>query len=452
MHRESTIDCRAALTPDGWTGPLRIGVDPAGHISSLHPISAAEAGSSGFIVPGMPNLHSHAFQRQMAGLTEFAVGDDSFWTWRESMYRVASRITPEQLQAIAAWLQVEMLEAGFTSCAEFHYLHHGPAGEPYADIAEMSLRLLAAAGDSGMALTLLPVLYCRSGFGAPGVEPHQRRFFNRPERYLDLLGRCREAVSGAPLHRVGIAPHSLRAVSPDDLDAVFNDAPSDGQIHIHVAEQPAEVAACREQLGTAPVAWLTDRYELDDRWCLVHATHMEAAEAEAAAATGAAAGLCPTTEADLGDGFFDTQAWLAADGEFGIGSDSNLRISVTEELRLLEFQARLRGLRRNVLADAGLGCGRSLHQRATRGGARALGQPVGEIRPGARADLVELDGEHPLLAGRDGDTVLDTWIFADPRDMIRTVWVAGIPCVQAGRHLRRDVLEPPFRRAMRALA
>lgn len=453
---EREIFCEDALTPAGWSGPTRVCIDDRGFIAGIESLTGQGSGQTlrGPLVPGMPNLHSHAFQRQMAGLTETGGGQDShFWTWREAMYRVANRINPEQLQAIAAWLQAEMLEAGFTSCAEFHYLHHRPDGQPYDERTAMSSSLLGAADATGMALTLLPVLYCRSGFGAHTVSDHQRRFFNTPEGFMDLLIDCVRQIAHHPRHRVGWAPHSLRAVSPDQLEEVLNAESARGlPLHIHVAEQAAEVDECLSFYGARPVQLLLDRYPVDSRWCLVHATHMIESELRAAARSGAVAGLCSTTEADLGDGFFDAVQWLASGGKFGIGSDSNLRVCVSEELRLLEFGCRLRTQQRNVLADEGRSCGRSLFQRAVEGGAEALGQPVGRIEAGCRADLVELDSRHVLLAGRQKDALLDSWIFAGGQTMVRSVWVGGELRVEEGRHRAKDELAKPFRRAMKELA
>ncbi len=455
MKRE--ICCDSALTPGGWIAPARIRLDEKGVIAEVSRLEGAVRPLAGPVVPGMPNLHSHAFQRQMAGLTETASARniglaDTFWTWRAAMYRLAERITPAQLQSISAWLYAEMLEAGFTSCAEFQYLHHQPGGQAYADLAEMSRALLQAADTCGMALTLLPVLYCRSGFAAQGVTDQQRRFFNSPHRFLQLVDACNRLVENHPLHRLGIAPHSLRAVSAEQLREVLR-APGLEclPVHIHIAEQLAEVEECRSLLGARPVDWLLHNFAVDSRWCLVHATHLEAGELGKAAASGAIAGLCPSTEADLGDGFFAAESWLAAGGSFGIGSDSNLRVSVAEELRLLEFGCRLRQRRRNVLADEGKSCGRSLYERAVAGGAQALAQRTGQIAAGYRADLVELDANHPLLEGRSNDAMVDTWLFAGGSSMVRSVWVAGKLQIVDGRHVRKADLEAPFRRAMREL-
>lgn len=447
--------CRSALTPEGWLSNARVSIDASGIITE---VAEAEPGQTsgqneGHLLPGMPNLHSHAFQRQMAGLAETSGGKtDNFWAWREAMYRLANRINPRQLQAIAAWLQAEMLEAGYTSCAEFHYVHHQPGGQAYDDSSEMSKALLEAADASGISLTLLPVLYCRSGFAAQTVTDRQQRFFHHPEDFLRLLGALRARISEVSRHRLGWAPHSLRAVSRQQLDIVLNSSEAaDLPVHIHVAEQPAEVTDCLEQLGARPVEYLLDQFPVGADWCLVHATHLSDSELQRAAASGATAGLCPSTEADLGDGFFPAEAWIGAEGKLGIGSDSNLRICVSEELRLLEFGCRLRTLGRNVISDEGRSCGRSLFQRAVHGGASAMAQKVGKIAPGYRADMVALNDAHPLLDGRKNDAILDSWIFAGGRGMIRSVWVAGERCVDNGRHVRKDALEVSFAQAAKEL-
>jgi formimidoylglutamate deiminase len=453
---ESSLHCARLLAPEGWRRDVVLWIDEDGMIFDMETGKAGEADQSlpGHVLPGMANLHSHAFQRLMAGLGgACAEGEDSFWTWREVMYRLAGELSPLQVEAAAAMLQAEMLESGYTACGEFHYLHHGPDGREYPKLAEMSCRLLEASRTSGIALTLLPVLYCRSGFGASGVLSQQARFYNSPERFIDLFEACRELLANEQLHRLGVAPHSLRAVSPDQLEQVLEAVSAAAvSVHIHVAEQPEEVADCIEHLGRRPLQWLLDHREVDDRWCLVHATHLEHDELEKAAASGAVAGLCPSTEADLGDGFFQAEAWIDAGGKFGIGSDSNLRVCVAEELRLLENESRLLTGRRNVLSRGRLGPGRFLFEQALAGGARALGQPLGKIAPGCRADLVELDENHLLLSAREEDDVLDTWLFAGDRTMIRTVCVGGQAVVVNGRHRARPQLENDFRAVMEALA
>ena len=400
----------------------------------------------------MPNVHSHAFQRQMAGLAGGANDcQDSFWTWREAMYRLAGLISPDQYRDIAAWLQVEMLQAGYTSCGEFHYLHHQPGGQPYDDIAEMSLRLLNAAELSGMALTLLPTLYCRAGFDGAEVAGAQRRFFTRPERYLRVLDACRRNIAGSELHRLGLAPHSLRAVALDDLGEVLSADVGSACVHIHVAEQRLEVEESLARIGRRPLAALLDALPVDQRWCLVHATHLDPEETRRAAQSGAVAGLCPTTEADLGDGFFAIEEWLDAGGCFGIGSDSNLRLSVSEELRWLENGARLLSGRRNILARDGKQSGRFLYEQAARWGAQAISQPAGTLEAGRRADLVEIDATHPLLEGRDCDTALNSYVFAGDNSMIRSVWVGGQARIVDGRHAAGEGLLAAFRQRMKEL-
>ncbi|MCC7330687.1 MAG: formimidoylglutamate deiminase, partial [Gammaproteobacteria bacterium] len=328
-------------------------------------------------LPGMPNVHSHAFQRALAGCTEWAgPGADSFWSWRERMYALARQLAPADIEAIATWLYVEMLEAGYTSVCEFHYLHHQPDGRPYADPAATSRALIRAAAAAGIRLTLLPVLYQQGGFGGRPPGPAQRAFVHALPGYFALL----EALRGGqgPLLRVGIALHSLRAVAPGALDEVLAwRAATDPQcpVHIHVAEQPREVAECQAWSGRRPVEWLLERGVVDAHWCLVHATHMTGGEARALAQSGAVAGLCPTTEANLGDGLFPLAEFLAAGGRIGIGSDSHVSVSPVEELRWLEYGQRLATGRRNVAATAAEPhCGARLFRAAVAGGARALGQ------------------------------------------------------------------------------
>ncbi len=447
------IHCTLALTADGWRRDVLLELDAKGMILSLETGAPGPGDqvADGVVLPGMPNLHSHGFQRVVAGLGGLKQGDDSFWTWREAMYRIAGRITPEQFEACMAGLYLDMLRGGYTSCAEFHYLHHDSAGTPYADPAELAARAVRAAADTGLGLTLLPVLYCRAGLGRTGVEPGQRRFHHTPDSFATLLDRCRELSAASGNCRTGVAPHSLRAVSPDELDALLAMTEPGEPVHMHVAEQPAEVEACRKHLGATPVAWLLDHAPVDRRWCLVHATHLQDAELVRAAATGAVAGLCPTTEADLGDGVFRATDWRDADGAWGIGSDSNLRLDAAEELRALEFSQRLRDGARNLLGDAQRSTGRALWEDAASGGARALAQPVGRIGTGHRADLVCLNSAHPLLSELQGDSLLDAYIFAGDRDMIDSVWVGGVRQLRRGRHPRGRDIEAAFTHAMRAL-
>jgi formimidoylglutamate deiminase len=449
------IYCKTLLKGDRWASDAVLQVAPNGVIQAIEAglPQAADIVLDGIVVPGMPNAHSHSFQRLIAGLTGPRGNQrDSFWSWREAMYRTANRISPEQFGAVAQWVFVEMLRAGFTSCAEFHYLHHQPGGEAYANPAEMSLRVIEAASVSGIGLTLLPVLYCSAGFGGDEVSEEQKRFANGPEQYLQLLEICRNAIGNNALVELGVAPHSLRAVPAAILHEVLQSRPDPGcPVHIHIAEQPAEIEACRAHLGARPVEFLLGQFAVDRRWCLVHATHMTPDEAQAAAISEATAGLCPTTEADLGDGVFRTAEWLQAGGSFAVGSDSNVRISVAEELRLLEYNERLRSGQRNVLTDNVMSCGRFLYQHAANTGGVALGQAVGRLETGFRADLVELDGSHELLAGRSPDAALDGWIFGGDDSMLNSVWVAGRRLVSKGRHAGESNGRAAFAQVMKEM-
>lgn len=449
------IYCKTLLEGDRWVSDAVLHVAQDGLINAIETglPQAADITLGGIVVPGMPNAHSHSFQRLIAGLTG-PQGNrrDSFWSWREAMYRTANRISPEQFGAVARWVFVEMLKAGFTSCAEFHYLHHRPGGGAYANPAEMSMRVIEAASLSGIGLTLLPVLYCSAGFGHDQVSEEQKRFANTPGHYLRLLEICRNAIGGNVLVELGMAPHSLRAVPAAILHEVLQSWPDPGcPVHIHIAEQPAEVEACQAHLGARPVEFLLEQFAVNRRWCLVHATHMTADEVRAAAKSEATAGLCPTTEADLGDGVFRTAEWLRAGGSFAVGSDSNVRISVAEELRLLEYNERLRSGQRNVLTDSVMTCGRFLYQHAAKAGGVVLGQAVGRLETGFRADLVELDAGHELLAGRSPDAALDSWIFGGDNSMLNSVWVAGRRMVSKGRHTGESNDRAAFAQVMKEM-
>ncbi len=446
-----TIFAEQALLPEGWARGARLSVVD-GRIASVETSAAAQPGDErvAILVPGMPNLHSHAFQRGMAGLAETrGPGDDSFWSWREVMYRFALSMTPEQVEAVAAQLYVEMLEAGFSRVGEFHYLHHDVDGQPYGAIAEMAERIAAAASETGIGLTLLPVFYAHSGFGGQAPTYTQRRFINDLNGFAKLLESARKAVESIPEAIVGVAPHSLRAVTPDELAALAAMAP-DAPIHIHVAEQVREVEECVAWSGMRPVQWLLANADLDKRWCLIHATHMTDDETTGMAKAGAVAGLCPITEANLGDGIFPAPLFVANGGQFGVGSDSNVQIGLADELRQLEYSQRL-GLRaRNVLARPGQSNGRALFDGALAGGGQALGTPDTGIAAGRPADFVSLDPSHATMTGKTGDAVLDACIFADA-GKVDGVWVRGRKLVEAGRHIRRDAIDSRFRKAMLAL-
>ncbi|MGR9107910.1 MAG: formimidoylglutamate deiminase [Gammaproteobacteria bacterium] len=446
---------RQALLPEGWSENVRIEIDDGGTI-----VAVSLAGDDrdaerieGPLIPGMPNLHSHAFQRALAGRNERGGSQsDSFLSWRAAMYRFVARLNPEDIEAIAMQLYIEMLQAGYTSVAEFHYLHHDSRGKPYDDVAETSHRIIAAATNSGIRLTLLPVFYAHAGFG--GAEPlvAQCRFVSSLDRYARLV----EHLSKEASCTLGFAPHSLRAVTPGELKsllslraAIAGRAP----VHMHVAEQSSEVEDCLAWSGARPVEWLLANAPIDRDWCLVHATHMNDLEVASLAGRGVVAGLCPSTEADLGDGLFPAEAWRQAGGLYGIGSDSHVVVDPFAELRCFEYGQRLRSQRRNptgVAADLSVG---ATHYRATlAGGARALGRPLGRIAPGAEADFVVLDHEEPALVEQSAEDLLDAAVFGPCRRPVRGVMVAGRWRVRNGRHALAEASLARYRKTLQRLA
>lgn len=440
-----------AFLPDGWAGDVRITL-AQGRIASVQPGTAPAAGDSRVerLLPGLGNLHSHAFQRGMAGLTEVGGrSGDSFWSWRELMYRFVDRLDPDSLQAIAEQAYVEMLESGFTRVGEFHYLHHSPGGAAYAQAGEMSGRIAAAAANTGIGLTLLPVFYAHADFGGIAPSTAQRRLIHDIDGFARLLDDCKGSLKTLPDAVLGLAPHSLRAVTPEQLAALV--PLTDGPIHIHIAEQQREVQACLAWSGQRPLQWLLANAPVDARWCLVHATHVDASELQGIVDNGAVVGLCPITEANLGDGLFPMQAFAAAGGRFGVGSDSNVLIDAAEELRLLEYGQRLQLQARNVLVQAGASSGRWLFEQAGEGAAQALGIARSGIRVGASADLLELDPTHPALLARNDDALLDSWLFAARGGAVRTVWRAGQPVVRDGRHVDRTRIATRFAGVLRSL-
>ena len=441
----------SALTPDGWKSDVTVAVGADGMIDDVTNGGGGER-ISGIAVPAMPNVHSHAHQRFMLGLAERAgPSADSFWTWREAMYGFALRLSPEDLEAVAAQLYVEMLKAGFSVVGEFQYLHHQPDGTPYADPAEMSLRCLTAADQAGIAITILPTLYAFGGFGGQPPVAGQRRFINEAERFLRIVNNL--SIQLGPLLRVGISPHSLRAVTPDLLREVIAALPPDAPIHIHVAEQVKEVEDCLAFCGLRPVELLMREFDLSGRWTAIHATHMTAAETEALARSGAIAGLCPTTEANLGDGIFPAVDYMRDGGGIAIGSDSHITVSPAEDLRMLEYSQRLRDRTRNALAAGpGQSTGRTLYEAALKGGARSMRQPVGAIAPGYRCDVTVLDTDHSLLAGRTEDAALDSWIFSGGNALVKDVLVAGRHVVKDRHHIHEETIARNFRAALRRLA
>ncbi|MBI3436876.1 MAG: formimidoylglutamate deiminase [Proteobacteria bacterium] len=443
-----------AWLPQGWARDVAVSVE-GGMIAAID--AGGDAGGAGerihgAALPGLANLHCHSFQRGMAGLSERrGPGDDTFWTWREVMYRFLGALTPDDVEAIAAFAYMEMIEGGFTSVGEFHYLHHDVDGRPYGDIGEMAARVVAAAVASGIGLTLLPSFYANGGFAGAAPLPGQRRFINDVERFHRLLERTRAIAARTPGTVVGIAPHSLRAVTPEALRAVVA-AAATGPIHIHAAEQAREVDDCLAVLGARPVEWLLANFALDRRWCLIHATHMNEAETRALAASGAVAGLCPLTEASLGDGIFPGAPYLAGGGRFGIGTDSNIDIHAAGELRQLEYSQRLAARARNVLTlREGESTGERLYAQACAGGAQALARPQGAIAVGRRADFVVLDRDDPDLAG-DPAHWLDAYVFVGGRRMIDKVIVGGERLVERGRHAARARIAGRYRAVVARLA
>ncbi|WP_244831438.1 formimidoylglutamate deiminase [Caballeronia sp. TF1N1] len=442
--RTKSLFAAHALLPEGWRTDVLLEWDATGTLVAVTPdkrdAPADVARAAGPVIPGMPNLHSHAFQRAMAGLTEYRANPtDSFWSWRELMYRFAARITPETLGAIARWLYVEMLKAGYTSVCEFHYVHHAEDGTRHANPAELAQRVVDAASETGIGMTMLPVLYQFSGFGEEPPRDDQRRFVNTTEGYLDLLAALRHARPEHGALRYGVAPHSLRAVSEASLRVVIealNDISPDAPVHIHIAEQTAEVDASLAALGARPVQWLLDRFDVNARWCLVHATHIDASETAALAKSGAIAGLCLTTEANLGDGIFPANEYLDAGGAFGIGSDSHVGVDWRAELRLLEYGQRLLRRQRNVLASHETAhVADRLFRDALEGGACATGRAVGALMPGARADWIVLDADHPNLAEQTSATWLSSVVFCEHGESpVRDVFVGGECVIRERRH------------------
>ncbi|MEQ8312147.1 MAG: formimidoylglutamate deiminase [Sphingopyxis sp.] len=427
-----------------WEKGVRLGI-AGGRIASVQTGVAADSDDEQHRagLPGLCNVHSHGFQRGMAGLSERrSRPDDNFWSWREIMYRFLDRLTPDDVAAITAQAYAEMLETGFTRVGEFHYLHHDASGAPYADVAEMAGAIARASAATGVGLTLLPVFYAHGNFDAAPPSAGQRRFLNDIDGFATLLDASRSKLAGDA--NIGIAPHSLRAVAPCELGALLEMSPT-GPVHIHAAEQAKEVADCVAWSGARPVEWLLDTAGVDERWCLIHSTHLDEREVPGLAASGAVAGLCPITEANLGDGIFPAVDYLAGGGRFGVGTDSNILIDAAGELRALEYSQRLAHRARALLAnDESPFVGANLFARAVAGGAQALGVPAG-IAAGHAADIVTLDLDHPAFAGADDATLLDRWLFAARSGAIDSVWRAGVKRVEKGRHVAADAITAAYR-------
>ncbi|HET6524868.1 formimidoylglutamate deiminase [Sphingopyxis sp.] len=433
-----------------WEKEVRLRIAD-GRIAAIETGVAEAAGDERHRValPGLCNVHSHGFQRGMAGLSERrSRPDDNFWSWREIMYRFLDRLTPEDVAAITAQAYVEMLETGFTRVGEFHYLHHDPAGAAYADVAEMAGAIAEASAATGLGLTLLPVFYAHGNFDGAPPSPGQRRFLNDIDGFAALLDASRSKLSDDA--NIGVAPHSLRAVTPEELRALLKMSPT-GPVHIHAAEQVKEVADCVAWSGARPVEWLLDNAGVDERWCMIHSTHLDEREVPRLAASGAVAGLCPVTEANLGDGIFPAIDYLTANGRFGVGTDSNILVDAAQELRALEYSQRLAHRARALLAgEESPFVGANLFTRAVAGGAQALGVPAG-LAVGHAADIVSLDLDHPSFAGNDDATLLDRWIFAVRAGAIDSVWRAGAKRVEKGRHVDADAIGAAYRTCIERL-
>lgn len=450
--------CEQALLPEGWQPDVLIEWDESSWITrvQVHASPGSAERAQGPVIPGMPNLHSHAFQRAMAGLTERAgPSGDSFWTWRELMYRFLARITPEDNQAIATQLYIEMLKAGYTAVAEFDYLHHDVDGRSYSDPTEMAGRLVVAADTAGIGLTLLPVLYRHSNFGGLPPTEGQKRFVMEEDRYAELLHELISRRGEGMLRRVGIAPHSLRAVTPEELAraiAALDEGDASAPIHLHAAEQLKEVNDCLAWSHKRPVGWLLDNCAVSDRWCLVHATHLDDDETFRLAQSGAIVGLCPTTEANLGDGIFNAPDYMMQRGRFGIGGDSHVGVDPFRELALIEYAQRLTSERRNILSLPSIPhLGAGLFRQALVGGQQALGQRSGALATGCRADLVVLNAMDPALVEREGDALLDAAIFGPVRQPVRDVMVSGHWRVREGHHAGEGPALAAYRATLRRL-
>ncbi|MCA0869410.1 formimidoylglutamate deiminase [Seohaeicola saemankumensis] len=444
---------KQALLPSGWAKDVRVDIGPDGRIKTVT-TDAPEAGDRfGLLLPAPVNAHSHGFQRAMAGLTERRGPDpkDSFWTWRQLMYRFLQKLDPDHIEAITAMAQMEMLEAGYAASVEFHYLHHQPGGLPYANIAETSARIAAAAAQTGIGLCLVPVKYQFGGCDGRALGAGQDRFGNDADRFAALHAGAVAGLSGLPPDRAhGAAPHSLRAVSQQDLRSFADRFPA-GPLHIHLAEQIPEVVEVQRNWGARPVEWALDNIGLDDRWCAIHCTQMTPEETLRLARSGTVAGLCPITESSLGDGIFDGVRWLDQGGAIAIGSDSNIRIALSEELRTLDYSQRLRDHSRAALAAHDRSTGRRLYDSVLTGGARASGRDTGALEAGRWADMLALDAASEHLAVRNGDALLDSWIFAADDRLVTDVWSAGRHMVKDGRHIHRAPLVRAYCRAIEEL-
>jgi formimidoylglutamate deiminase len=449
------IHAETALLPDGWMENVLIDLGDDGRIAKVtqHVTGTAAEIHVPCLLPAPVNAHSHAFQRAMAGLTEHRSNNstDSFWTWRELMYRFLDQLTPDHVEAIAALVQMEMLESGYATNVEFHYLHHAPDGNAYDNQSEMAERIMAATATTGIGLTMLPVHYQYGGCDMRPLTRGQCRFHNDLDGFAALCDGVRNGLRNLPADTVfGVAPHSLRAVPASSLDFTRQLA-NGGPFHMHLAEQRAEVEEVRHYLGARPVEWVLDNFEADTDCCFIHCTQMQPHETSGLAASGAVAGLCPITEASLGDGVFDGVSWFDADGMIAIGSDSNIRISLSEELRSLEYTQRLRDGSRSSMATSTASTGRHILDAMIAGGAQAAGRHTGQIASGYWADLMALDTQSVTLASRTKDQLIDSFIFAGDDHLIRDVWSAGRHLVSGGRHIEHNKISSNYRTALASL-
>lgn len=449
----TVISARTALLKDGWAKDVRVEFDVTGNITSVRTGQEPEGPRTGILLPAPSNVHSHAFQRAMAGLTERRGPDpsDSFWTWRRLMFRFLDRLTPDHVEGIASLVQMEMLEAGYAANVEFHYLHHQPGGATYDKLSEMSDRIVAAAAQTGIGLTLLPVHYEFGGCDGRPLGPGQIRFGNDFERFAKLHDQAQTTMKYLPSDsRIGVAPHSLRAVAARDLKSASKLAGA-APLHIHLSEQQAEVDEVLAFHSARPISFFLDQCDAGPQWCLIHCIQMNAVESDRLARSGAVAGICPVTEASLGDGIFGATGWLSAGGALAIGSDSNIRISLTEELRALEYSQRLRDHSRASLATHEHSTGRHLFEAINKGGAQASGRNNACIAEGQLADLLAIDDNHIDLAGRTGDTLIDSYIFAGDDSLVTDVWSAGRHVVSQGQHIAHDAIVGRYRTIMQEL-
>ncbi|MEP4770842.1 MAG: formimidoylglutamate deiminase [Roseibium sp.] len=450
---DTSIFAEHALLKNGWAKDVLISVDAGGRIRSVKSGTRPSGKRTGILLPAPANLHSHAFQRAMAGMSERRGSEprDSFWTWRQIMFRFLDVLTPDDIEAITAFVQLEMLEAGYAAVGEFHYLHHQQGGVPYDNLAELSECIMAAADETGIGLTHLPVLYQYGGCDKRPLTPGQIRFGNDFSRFQKLHELAAKALSSLPADcALGVAPHSLRAVTREDLSHTVALAGA-SPLHMHLAEQVAEVEEVQLATGRRPIDWLLENHSVANNWCLIHCTQTTPEETLNLAKSGAIAGLCPLTESSLGDGIFDGVRYLDAGGAFGIGSDSNIRISLSEELRTLEYSQRLRDKCRASVATPEKSTGRVLFEGAAKGGAQAIGRSSGTISDGQYADMVALNSSSIDLEGRQGDEILDAYIFAGDDRMVTDVWSAGRHVVQDGNHVKGDVIRARYRSTMASL-